>query len=271
MQAIRMMTVNRGLDPRMSCLVAFGGSGPLYAADVARMMESPWVIIPQYSGVMSALGMVLADYQYDRSATLLMRETTLDAGAIEAAFAEFEADLHQRLGDAGIPVDDRQIERFLDMRYDGQGYELPIPLPRGTYHEVTVPVPQAPFTDETFREACARFHEMHEREFGWQDENWSLEVVFVRVSATGLVRGKPAGPQAGEPSDGMPQPTSSRECHFLETEEPLSTAVYERRGLKPGQAIKGPAIIEQMDTTTIVPPEFKATVDERLNLVLEQS
>jgi N-methylhydantoinase A len=269
MQAIRLMTVNRGLDPRKSCLIAFGGSGALYAADVARLMAIPRVIIPQHSGVMSALGMVLADYQYDRSATLLMREGHFDTAAVEAVFAEFEEDLHKRLDDAGIPMDDRQVERFLDMRYDGQGYELPIPLPRGTYHEVTVPMPNSPVTEETFRDARAEFHNMHEREFGWQDENWSLEVVFVRAAATGLVRGKPTGAQAaGAPSEAA-APIGNRECYFLDSDTAVTTSIYERRQLGQGQSIKGPVIIEQMDTTTIVPPEFKVTVDDWRNLVLE--
>ena len=269
-QAIRLMTVNRGIDPRNSCLVAFGGSGPLYAADVARLLNIPKVVAPLHSGVMSALGMVLADHQYDRSTTLLIREEQLQFEAVEQRFSEFESELNQHLEDAGISTENRSIERFLDMRYDGQGYELPIPLPRGTYHEVTVPVTRKPFDKETFQLAKQNFHELHEREFGWQDETWPLELVFARATATGFVAGKPSL-SASTGGGAMGKSTvESRSCYFLDTDGPVSTPVFERALLSPGELLEGPAIIEQMDSTTIVPPGFTATVDNESNLVLER-
>ena len=269
-QAIRLMTVNRGIDPRNSCLVAFGGSGPLYAADVARLLNIPKVVAPLHSGVMSALGMVLADHQYDRSTTLLIREEQLQFEAVEKLFGDFESELNQHLENAGISTENRSIERFLDMRYDGQGYELPIPLPRGTYHEVTVPIASNPFDRETFQLAKQNFHELHEREFGWQDETWPLELVFARATATGFVAGKPSlsGPTGGGAT--AKSTAESRSCYFLDTEGPVITPILERALLSPGELLEGPAIIEQMDSTTIVPPGFTATVDNESNLVLEQ-
>jgi N-methylhydantoinase A len=269
-QAIRLMTVNRGIDPRNSCLVAFGGSGPLYAADVARLLSIPKIVAPLYSGVMSALGMVLADHQYDKSTTLLVREHQLQFEAIEQLFRDFESELNQHLEDAGISTENRSIERFLDMRYDGQGYELPIPLPVGTHHEVTVPVTRRPFDQEAFEVAKQKFHDLHQREFGWQDKTWPLELVFARASATGSVAGKPLLSAPSNGGAGAQATTGSRSCYFLESEGPLMTPILDRALLRPGESFNGPAIIEQMDTTTIVPPGFTVQVDNGSNLVLEQ-
>ena len=270
MQAVRLMTVNRGIDPRDSCLIAFGGSGPLYAAEVARLLSIPRVVIPFYSGVMSALGTVLADHQYDKSATLLLRESEIECDAIEQLFRSFEAELNQRLTNAGIAAEQRVIERFLDIRYDGQGYELPIPLPRGTYHDVAVPIPSRAFDQETFVLAKHKFHALHKREFGWQDQNWPLELVFARVSATGRVTGKPLLLAPTDTGSGAGATIGSRACYFLDYEEPCVTPVLDRTLLRPGEQFDGPAIVEQMDATTLVPPGFSARVDEWSNLVLSQ-
>ena len=270
MQAVRLMTVNRGIDPRDSCLIAFGGSGPLYAAEVARLLGIPTVVIPVHSGVMSALGMVLADHHHDKSATLLLRESELTCEKIERLFCDFEAELNQRLANAGIAEELRVVERFLDMRYDGQGYELPIPLPRGTYHDVAVPIPNQPFDTETFARAKQEFHDLHQREFGWQDEHWPLELVFARASATGIVTGKPLLLAQGESGRSSTATTGSRACYFLDYKESWLTPVLDRTLLRQGEKFEGPAIVEQMDATTIVPPGFTARVDDWSNLVLTQ-
>lgn len=253
MQAIRLMTVNRGHDPRRSTLIAYGGNGPVYAADVARLLEISSVIIPAHSGVSSALGMVQADFEYDESVTILQSGGAIDAGAIAAALTKMEGKLAARLAAAGIADRDQELSRYLDVRYEGQGYELAVKLDSGD--------------PEDF---AAQFHHQHELEFGWRQESWPLEVVFARVLARGVITGKaPAGANA----DRAPGPTPSangetRECHFLDQEGTVRTPVVKRRSLAPGDELDGPLILEQMDTTTVVPPGFRAIVDRGGNLVL---
>ncbi len=276
-QAIRLTTVKRGLDPRDSCLIAMGGSGPLYAVDVASRLGMTKIVVPLYSGIASALGMVLADFKYDTTSTLLVTEAELELGRLEQAFVPLRAELTDRLDAAGIPEAGRQIEAMLDVRYEGQGFELTVPIAEGPAREGAGD--EAPrFTQEALAAARDEFHRAHEREFGWHHDDWPIEIVLARMSATGKIGGKvdPAvllrqvAPLDGEASHSNAR-TTERECHFLELEEPATVPIVARGNLTESDRVEGPAIIEQVDTTTLIPPGWHATVDEYSSLIIEAS
>lgn len=261
MQAIRLMTVNRGLDPRDAALVAYGGSGPLYAAEVAKLLGIRRIVIPAYSGVNSALGMVQADFEYDQSMTLLQAERDVDFARLTTSFAQLESEVVARLAAAGVPATQRIVTHTLDLRYEGQGFELPVAVP---WSEGSA---TRGFDQAVFDALKARFHAQHAREFGWQQPAWPLELVFARVSARGLIPDKPeVRPPAGGRSGAPPR---ERRCQFLDSEGWQSAPLLKRDELAFGATFSGPAIVEQMDTTTLVPPGFRATVDAGANLILE--
>jgi N-methylhydantoinase A len=257
LQAIRLMTVNRGLDPRRAALLALGGSGPLYATELASLLGVTRAIVPLHSGVASALGMVLADFRYDATATLLMREDRRDLAAVEAAVAALAREIDGRLRAAGVPVRDRVLDAMLDLRYLGQGFELAVPLP-----------PSRRLDERGFAEVKDAFHELHQREFGWHHADWPVEIVFARVAGSGAAGERPGlrVERAAAPPVGR---TASRECFFLGHGAPFETPVVPREGTRPGDVFEGPLIVEQMDTTTVVSPGWRATVDALANLVLE--
>jgi N-methylhydantoinase A len=267
LQAIRLMTVNRGLDPKSSCLLALGGSGPLYAADLADLLGVSRIVIPPHSGLASALGMVLADFQHDASMTLLMREDRLEPPRIETVLQDLEREVHGPLNAAGSMATERIIQRTLDMRYAGQGFELPVPIDELTTGRDRTSL--AGHVDEAcFRRAKQKFHELHEREFGWREDSWPVEIVFARVAGRGVIGAKPTlralGAQAGHRSAHQ----SDRGCYFFGHSDPIATPVINRGDAERGEPRDGPLIIEQMDTTTIVPPAWRAAVDEMGNIVL---
>ena len=261
MQAIRLMTINRGLDPRDAALIAYGGSGPLYAAEVARLLGIRKIVMPAYSGVNSALGMVQSDFEYDQSMTLLRAERELDLERLTSIFAQLETDVIARLVAAGVPESQRVLTHFLDLRYEGQGFELPVVVPwaDGTGARR--------FDQAVFDTLKSRFHAQHVREFGWQQPTWPIELVFARVSARGVI---PDKPNVRLTTTGRSdRPRRERRCQFLEDEGWVLTPLLRRNELAAGDAFHGPAIIEQMDTTTIVPAGFRATVDTAGNLILD--
>lgn len=249
MQAIRLMTVNRGLDPRESCLIAFGGGGPLYAVEVARLLGIRKVVVPAFSGVTSAFGMVRSDFSYDESATLLWGEQELDADRLIAVLQELETRVSARLEEAGIPSEDRQLSWFVDMRYEGQGFELPVRI-----------------SDASRLDGLrAAFHLLHQREFGWSHAEWPVEAVFARVSGVGAIRGKPA--RAVTMTEGSAR-EEARTCRFLDEPSSVEARVIHRHDVDTGERVVGPAIIEQIDTTTLLPPGAAAIVDADGNLII---
>lgn len=268
-QAIRRITVNRGIDPRDAGLIAYGGNGPLYAADVADILGIDKVVIPVSPGVTSALGMVLADHEYDESRTLLMSEEAIDFDELELCFTEFEQSLEARLVRADIPVAQRSLERYLDLRYDGQGYEIPVALPRREYEDLTVRIPDEPFIESTLVTIKDRFHAAHQREFGWSDPTWPVELVFARVIARGALEPKPWVESIVPAINLVELPAVRRRVVFPIQGVEREVDVVHRSQLAIGTVIPGPAVIQQMDATTLVPPGWTAVVDKMQNLIMQ--
>ncbi|WP_420349434.1 hydantoinase/oxoprolinase family protein [Pelagibius sp.] len=256
-RAIRVISVQRGHDPRDYCLVAFGGAGPLHASRLARELEIPRVLVPRNPGILCALGLLLTDLRHDLSVTRRLRLDDDAQDAVSDAFAGLSQDAAAWFAREGVPAERRRLVASADMRYAGQNYELNVPLQK-TDGEV-------PLTDVL----RAGFEAAHQRLYGYTAPEEPIEVMTFRIEAYGLVD-KPklgAAPQAGP--DAAAARIGEREVYLPECEGFVACPVYDRERLAPGNRIAGPAVIEQMDSTTLVLPEQDATVDPHLNLILE--
>jgi N-methylhydantoinase A len=249
--AIRVISVERGCDPRRFTLVAFGGAGPLHACELASALRIPRVLIPTTPGVLSALGMLIADTRKDYVRTVM----TAPEGAqdvLSSTLAVLEEQGRHDLAREGFPAERMVIDRYLDLRYIGQSYELTIP-----------------FTG-SLKQAGDDFHREHERRFGYCDPHERIQVVNVRLKARGIVdypvleRRKAEPFKIGAP-ERVQQVISGGPHGLLRQQVP----VYARASLQPGGMLHGPAIIMQYDTTTIIPSGWHLRVDAVSNLIIE--
>ena len=256
-RAIRVISVQRGHDPRDFTLMAFGGGGPLYAARLAKELDMKRVLVPRNPGILCAMGLLLTDLRADFAATRLL---PLDAAAVPDIAQGFEA-LAARAEDwfahEEIAPGNRQLTRTADLRYKGQNYELAVALPEG------------PVTEATLGALATGFAELHRQRYGFVAEGEPVQVVTLRLEAIGLVQKAvlTRHPDAGPDASGAR--TGEREVWFPEAGDFIATPIYSRDALLPGNRFAGPAIVEQMDTTTVVPPGMTARVDPYLNLILE--
>ncbi|APW97529.1 5-oxoprolinase [Halobiforma lacisalsi AJ5] len=240
-RTIRSVTVERGHDPREFALVAFGGAGPMHAAALADALEVDRVVVPRPSGVLSAFGLLAADEGYDAVRTVGVGLEEAEPAALEDVYDDLVGDV---LGDASDP-DAAQVERAADCRYAGQSFELTVPV------------------DDTFdADAVAeRFHSSHERAYGYAMDE-AIEVVNLRATAT-VPGAEPTVRHDGE-GDAL---VDTREAYFPGT-GPRETTVYDRDRLAPGVTISGPAILEQAESTTVVPPAWAGEIEHDGTLVM---
>jgi N-methylhydantoinase A len=242
-QAIRLVSVERGYDPRDFTLFCFGGAAGLHAAHLMQVLGMRRVIVPQFPGALSALGLLLADVRKDYSRTLLIDAKEADA-KLKSAFAE----LH-RLGLADLQAEGfkkNEIHRldFVDLRYRGQSYELMVAL-------------AADFIE--------RFHETHERRYGYANRGRDVELVNVRTQ----LLGRTLKPRFSKTLKQRSRPVPVDTQPVWIGHRRVKAAIYDRASLVHGHVIKGPAIIGEYSSTTLVPPGFRCVVDAYLNLVLE--
>ncbi|MFA1547575.1 hydantoinase/oxoprolinase family protein [Actinomadura chokoriensis] len=254
--AIRQITVKRGLDVRDYPLVAFGGSGPLLACRLLDVLGLPAALVPQNPGNLSAFGLLTVDVKNDCVRTRVVRDAELDPALLDAVYADLEAEAAGALAREGFPEDRRRFARSADLRYHGQAFEVRVPAPAGR-------------PDEAFRaEVVRRFHDAHESLYGYcyrGDPRHPVEWVNLRVSGIGPIdrprlTERPAGD--GDPSRAR---TGARRVYFEGWEE---TAVYRREKLAPGDTIEGPAVIEEFGSTLPLHPGFTARLDGFANLVV---
>ena len=252
-QALRLVSTDRGHDPRGSTLVAYGGAGPLYACELARSLQIHRVLIPRYPGAFSALGALLADTRFDYTRTAWMRLRFLDLERANALFAELERQAledFRREGFDEVP----SLQRSVDLRYVGQNWELTVSVPGGT------------LAREDFERAAALFEAEHERFYGYSIPGEELELLTFNVAAVGA-RHAVDFPRI-EPG-AVPAPLARRPVVFSAGEGPVETAVHRREALPAGAELTGPAIVGQLDATTLLPPGSVARVDEYGNLLIE--
>jgi N-methylhydantoinase A len=249
--AVRLVSTSKGYDPRDFALVAFGGAGPVHAALVAREMSIPKVIVPPYPGINSALGCLLVDVEHDLSRTFVGEATDEAVPDAEAAFREMEAEIDDRLAEEGIDEDRRRMDREVRMRYAGQWRSLDVACPRPL---------------EEMAGVRERFHSEYERVHNYSDREQAVEIQGLRVTGAGVVE-KPSFPTV-EAGDAAAARVGSRDAYFAEEGGFLDTAVYDRDALGAGATVDGPAVIEQMDATVVVPPGATAEVDDLANIVI---
>jgi len=247
-RALRRVSVERGHDPRRFCLAAFGGGGPLHACDLAEEVGIPTVLIPRYPGILSALGMLLSDLRKEYSRTL-MQPVAGSLSRLEAVFQELEGRARHDLQAEGVIPELLVLERRLETRYRGQSYELSIPA--------------ASLEPEAVR---AAFHEAHRQRFGYASEGAACEVVNVQVRAIGRIEAPPLPFQQPEAAPAPPRPAFRQPV--LAEGAWRDCPVYEREGLTPGQALAGPALLTQEDTTTWIPPGWAGRVDGWYNVLV---
>jgi N-methylhydantoinase A len=256
-RAIRVISVQRGHDPRDYTLVAFGGAGPLHAARLARELDIARILVPRSPGILCAMGLLLTDLRADFAATRLLPLAPEAASEVAAAFATLEERAASWFAHENIAADRRRLARTVDMRYAGQNYELPVPLPDG------------PITAPTLDLLAEGFAAAHRRMYGFLAEEEPVQLVTFRVEATGLVAKATLAQEPVSGADATGAIRARRDVWIAEEERSLPCPIYERDLLKPGNRFLGPAIVEQMDATTLVLPGMSARVDKYLNLILE--
>ncbi len=256
-RAIRVISVQRGHDPRDYTLMAFGGAGPLHAARLARELDINRVLVPRSPGILCAMGLLLTDLRADFAVTRLATLTDAVRPNVEQAFAALAVQAEAWFAEEGIAPPDRRITRTVDMRYAGQNYELPIALPDG------------PVTEASLAALASGFAEAHRRMYGFVAEGEPLQLVTFRAEAAGLVRKAQFQPAPERGPDASAAIMGKRDVWLPEAGGFVTCPVYDRTALAPGNRITGPAIIEQMDSTTVVLPGMVARVEPYLNLILE--
>jgi N-methylhydantoinase A/oxoprolinase/acetone carboxylase beta subunit len=258
-QSIEENSVRKGYDPRDFALVAEGGAGPLFAVPIAIEVGTPHVVVPPYPGIAAAMGLIATDMVYEYAATTYQRLSTLDKAALQSRFEELEGQAARQLAEDGIPADRVVIQRIVEGRYLGQGYELRVDAASGAIDDAWV---------ERVR---ADFHDIHEREFTRRFEDSDIEIPNIRVRGIGLMPAleTPELETGGESPDEALR--FEGEAWFLVdgTLEQLPTRYYDREALRAGNRLDGPAIVNQYDSTTVIPPGISARIDASGNIVIE--
>jgi N-methylhydantoinase A len=245
-RAVRVISVQRGFDPGEFTLFSFGGAGGLHAADLARMLGIPRVLVPRHPGILSAMGMLLSDIILDDSLTVMLGgETSYDR--IRSLFAPLAVRGRSALFKEGVAPGDITLEHFLDMRYQGQSFELMVPFGE---------------------EYITRFHDLHEKTYGFSESARAVEIVNLRLRARGrsdkpdfpkLPRGGPAPPEAAV--IGRTPVCFDGKWH--------DSSILDREKLLAENRFQGPALLTEYSSTTIVPPFAEGRVDGMGNLIIE--
>jgi N-methylhydantoinase A len=256
-RAIRVVSVQRGHDPRDYTLVAFGGAGPLHAARLAKELEIGRILVPRNPGILCAMGLLLTDLRADFATTRLRTLGSAALPDVEAAFLLLHQQAEAWFAAEGIAPEARRTMRTVDMRYAGQNYELAVPVPEGAISRATLD------------RLADGFAEVHQRMYGFVAEGEPVQLVTFRVEATGLVRKAVFEPRAMGGADAAGAVIGRRDVWLAEAGGSTSCLVYDRERLHAGNRIAGPAVIEQMDATTVVPLGMVARVEAHLNLILE--
>ncbi len=256
-EAVRLVTIRRGLDPRDFVLVAYGGGGPLHAAAIARELAIPTVVVPPTPGNFSAIGMLLMDLRRDYAEAVLLPLGAEALAHMEAAFQRLQAEGRAALlAEQGDQVREVVCQRFADMRY------------RGQQHTVKVPLPDRLDAAGALVDVRARFDQTYEQRYGHAAPEQPAEVVGVRLAVHGLRPRATLADLRPLLAEDAGAPTE-RPVYFQADAGPLACPVYPRVALRPGQRLTGPAVIEEASSTTLVPPGDTLTVNEYGHLVLQ--
>jgi N-methylhydantoinase A len=250
-QALQVVSVQRGYDPRDFKLIAFGGAGPLHAVSIAAEVGIRSVLVPPRPGLASAFGLLVADLKHDFSRTLVQRLDLADPEALEAIFGELSQTALAVLAEEKVEREKVALERALDIRYVGQSYQL------------TIPLNSERLGTEALAEARQRFNATHRATYGHAEPSEPCEIVNLRISALGLIE-KPVLGTGSSPSTnvafGATAAKKGTRPVFFVGAGFIDCAIYDRLRLPVGAAFHGPAVIEEPDSTTLVHPGWHATV-----------
>lgn len=254
--ALRLVSVQRGLDPRDFALVAFGGAGPLHANRLAEEIQAPVTVIPISPGTTSAIGLLVTDLTHDYATSFIQRTDAADLTAIENAFRQLEEQGRSALEREGVNPQQILLRRQLEMRYVGQSFELVIALPEG-----------GPQMSE-LGEVVSRFHEDHQATYGTSTPGGPVEIVNLRVTAIGRIE-KPKLREIGRAGGDVASARKAvRPVFFPETRGMIDCPIYDRHSLGAEMVVEGPAVVEEADSTTVIHPGYEVKVDRFGNLLL---
>jgi N-methylhydantoinase A len=254
-RAIKSVSSERGRDPREYVLFAFGGNGPLFAAAIAMVLGMRRILVPPAPGVFSAFGLLCAEVEHHYSQTLRRVLCEADPAELESGWQALERQADTQLSADGFPADRRRLLRHANMHYQGQIYELSVPVPGGPIDPVAIEALQRAFGDE------------HERTYGHRagpDE--PVELVNLELVGQGVSEGSRV-PQGLHTETGGGQTSGTRQAYLGPEQGWLDVPVLERAALR--DARPGPCIIEEYDATCLVPPNARAGLDEHGNIVID--
>ena len=257
--ALKLVSVEQGYDPRDFALVAFGGAGPLHATAVARQLGIKTVIIPESPGILCALGLLTVDRRHDVVRTAITAVRGADAGALNTIWADLDGQALRWLEQEGVSRESQLLHRTVDARYKGQNYELTLPAPAGNW------------TQESLAEIERLFHEEHERIYSFHSSKAAVQLVNFRTVAQGIMPKPTMVSRKAQGRKLADAQVATREVMRTGSGGAEPTPVYARTRLDPGHVVHGPAIVEQMDTTTVIAPGERAEVDGYLNLIINLS
>jgi N-methylhydantoinase A len=259
-RGIRVVSIERGHDPRSLTLVPFGGAGPMHGSPVARDLAIPRLLVPPTPGILCALGLLVADLRHDLTQTRLAAHADFSAAQAETAFSPMLDEARRLLAEDHIPLERQRIEMRVDMRYIGQSFELPVPV--------------MGFSEADWTALGPAFHAEHRRRYGHSDPAAPIEIVSLAVTAKGLID----TPELSRPPQGDATPTSaadtgSRRVYF-EAAGPgggdwHDCRIWRREALAAGNKIGGPAVIEEISATTVLYPGDRGRIDEYGSLIVE--
>ncbi len=256
-RAIRAVSVEKGHDPRDYALMPFGGAGGLHACEIARALFIRDIVVPPAPGILCAQGLIVSDLKEDFVRTIRLSLTDESSGAIARAMAELESHAEAWFAEEGVALDRRRREFSFDMRYVGQNHELAV---------IAEPELRNGLAGQGVAELRNRFLDAHRRSYGHCDENGVVELVNVRLTAYGAIYDAP--PPTEAPSGRRAKSSAVRPVCFAD-EVPVEAPIYERSSMPPGSKIVGPAVIEQLDSTTVLFPGDRLTVHESGALIIE--
>ncbi|MEW5719655.1 MAG: hydantoinase/oxoprolinase family protein, partial [Chloroflexota bacterium] len=257
-RAMRLVSVERGYDPREFTMVAFGGAGPVHAVALAQELGIPRVLVPPAPGTLCSLGLLVTDIRVDFVRSLLLKPTRDASPKIARIFDELVAEGRHALDKEQVPEAQRRLTRWIEARYQRQNFELPIP------------VQDADLTEAGLATLAEKFHAEHKRLYGYARPDAPVEFVNFRLTAIGELPKAPI-PLCPARNGNAPTPFGQREAYFKEAGGYVTAALYQRDDLRANDCIIGPAIIEQMDATTVLPPQMPLRVDAYGNLMIDVS
>ena len=258
-RAISVNSTEKGYDVREFALLPFGGAGPLHAVELAQDLDMKRAVVPPYAGTFSAVGLLVANTRYDYASTVAKNEEELAPEELLAGFRELEAQGRAQLKSQKVPEDQIEILWSADLRYEGQSYELSTPVKW-----------KENLTREDIREIVDLFHGLHHRIYAYGSVDERVEFVNLRVAAIGKVPAVSLAHTGGAGGDADVARKGTRPVHFP-AEGFIETAIYDRALLRPGAVVRGPALIEEIASTTVITPRFEGTVDEFGNIVIPLS